>query len=99
MNENVKEKTLKTLKGLKTIADELGCSQAALAIAWCLRYEKVTTVIIGASNLSQLEQNFTALSVLEKITDEYEKKILELLDNTPEPLMDYRAYKSRKPQR
>jgi len=51
MNEDVKEKTLKSLNGLKVIADELGGTQAALAIAWCLRFKPVTTVIIGASNL------------------------------------------------
>ena len=52
---------------LKPIADELGCSTAQLAIAWCLANPHVSTVMLGASKLAQLEQNLGALDVLPKL--------------------------------
>ncbi len=52
---------------LKPIAEELGCSSAQLAIAWCLANPHVSTVMLGASRLAQLEQNLGALDVLPKL--------------------------------
>jgi voltage-dependent potassium channel beta subunit len=45
------------------IARELDASPAALAIAWCLRNRHVSTVILGASRVEQLQQNLDALEL------------------------------------
>ncbi|KAE8895724.1 hypothetical protein PF003_g20319 [Phytophthora fragariae] len=45
---NFEERVSKADK-LKPIAKELGCSLAQLALAWCVKNENVSTVIIGAS--------------------------------------------------
>jgi aryl-alcohol dehydrogenase-like predicted oxidoreductase len=53
---------------LERVAKDLGCSLAQLAIAWCARNPRVSTVITGASRVSQVEENLGALDVLPKLT-------------------------------
>ena len=48
---------------LRPIADELGCTLAQLALAWCTKNPNVSTVITGASKPSQVVENFAALEV------------------------------------
>jgi voltage-dependent potassium channel beta subunit len=59
------------------IAEKLGVSPSQLAIAWCLRNPNVSTVILGASRLEQLQENLAALDVVDSISD----KIAAELDN------------------
>ncbi|HYZ91989.1 MAG TPA: aldo/keto reductase [Actinomycetota bacterium] len=70
-----KEANAKVRK-LKSIADDLGCSLAQLSIAWCAANPNVSSVILGASRVSQLEENLGALEVLPKLDDE----VLERID-------------------
>ncbi|WP_266156685.1 potassium channel beta subunit family protein [Dyella silvatica] len=55
------------VRQLQPIADELGVPLAQLAIAWCLTNPHVSTVMLGASRLEQLEQNFAALELLPRL--------------------------------
>ncbi len=55
---------------LESVAKDLGCSLAQLAIAWCARNPRVSTVITGASKVSQVEENLAAADVIEKLTPE-----------------------------
>ena len=48
-------------------AAELGVAPATLAIAWCLRNRHVSSVILGASAVAQLEQNLQALAVTDRL--------------------------------
>ena len=57
------------------LAAELGESPAQLAIAWCLRNPNVSSVILGASRVSQLEENLSALEVLERQGDDAWRKV------------------------
>jgi voltage-dependent potassium channel beta subunit len=66
---------------LAPIAEELGTTLPKLAIAWCLKNPHVSTVITGASRLSQVEENFGALDVLPKLTHDVMEKIEGVLDN------------------
>jgi voltage-dependent potassium channel beta subunit len=52
---------------LRPIADELGCTLAQLALAWCTKNPNVTTVITGASRPSQVVENFAALEVIPRL--------------------------------
>jgi voltage-dependent potassium channel beta subunit len=61
---------LAKVRALKSVADELGCSLAQLAIAWCTKNPNVSTVITGASRVSQVEENFAALDVAAKLDSE-----------------------------
>ena len=60
---------------LADIAAELGCSPAQLAIAWINRNPRVSTVILGASRLEQLQDNLGALAVTPKLTAEVVARI------------------------
>jgi len=51
------------------VAAALGVAPAPLALAWCLRNPRVSTVILGASRVEQLEQNLTALDVLARVDE------------------------------
>jgi voltage-dependent potassium channel beta subunit len=60
---------------LERIAQELGCTLAQLAIAWVNRNPHVSTVILGASRLSQLQDNLGALAVTPRLTPEVLSRI------------------------
>jgi voltage-dependent potassium channel beta subunit len=74
---------------LATIAGDLGCSLAQLAIAWCLSNKHVSSVILGASRASQLTENLAALDVLEKLDDGILESIEGILDNKPQPPQEF----------
>ena len=57
------------VRGLSAIAHERGQSLAQLALAWALRHPQVSTALVGASSVHQLEQNVGTLENLE-LTDE-----------------------------
>ncbi len=67
---------------LAAIAAELGGNVAQLAIAWVNRNPRVSTVILGASKLSQLQDNLGALQITPKLTPE----VLERIDAIAKPL-------------
>ena len=58
------------LRGLNEIASRRGQSLAQLALAWGLRDERVSSLVIGASSVDQLEQNVAALDNLSLSADE-----------------------------
>jgi voltage-dependent potassium channel beta subunit len=68
---------------LLVFANDLGISLPVLAIAWCLKNENVSTVILGASKKSQLVENLTASDAVDKLTDEVMREIEEILKNKP----------------
>ena len=51
------------VRGLKKVADDLGCTLAQLSIAWCAKNPRVSTVITGASRVEQVVENMKALDV------------------------------------
>ena len=63
---------------LEGIAAELGCNVAQLAIAWVNKNPRVSTVILGASKISQLQDNLKALAVTPKLTPELIARIDEI---------------------
>jgi L-glyceraldehyde 3-phosphate reductase len=58
------------LRALHEIAARRGQTLAQLALAWALRDERVTSLVIGASSVKQLEQNVAALDDLSLSADE-----------------------------
>jgi L-glyceraldehyde 3-phosphate reductase len=59
------EEMLAELRALQEIAARRGQTLAQLALAWALRDERLTSLVIGASSVEQLEQNVAALDNLE----------------------------------
>jgi L-glyceraldehyde 3-phosphate reductase len=64
------ERTLEHVRALNEVATRRGHSLAQMAIAWTLRDPRVTSALIGASSVGQLEQNLAALENLELSADE-----------------------------
>ena len=62
--------SLAKIRGLAEIAAERGQSLAQMALAWVLRQPQVTTVLIGASRVEQLDENVQALEKLDFSRDE-----------------------------
>ena len=67
---------------LEGVAKELGCTLAQLAIAWCARNPRVSTVITGASRVPQVEENLRAADFIAKLTPE----VMERIDAIAAPL-------------
>uniref|UniRef100_A0A3P9DRS0 Voltage-gated potassium channel subunit beta-1 n=1 Tax=Maylandia zebra TaxID=106582 RepID=A0A3P9DRS0_9CICH len=57
------KKQLSKIKDLHLLADRLNCTAAQLAIAWCLRSEGVSSVLLGVSNTEQLLENLGSVRV------------------------------------
>ena len=75
---------MQAVENLAFIADDLGVSLAQMSIAWLLKNPNVSTVITGASRLEQLEENFKALDVVDKLTDDVLDRIDDALANYPD---------------
>jgi voltage-dependent potassium channel beta subunit len=65
--------------GLKPIAEELGCTMAQLAIAWCARNPHVSSVITGASRAAQVAENLRALEVSAHLDDDVLSQIDQIV--------------------
>ena len=83
VNKQLNDDRIAKVQQLVPIAEELGCSMASLAIAWCAANPHVSTVILGATKASQLTQNLQALEVLPKLTPAVMQRIEEVLQNKP----------------
>ena len=66
--EMLTETNLAKVRSLGAIADRRGQSLAQLALAWALRDQRMTSLVVGASSVSQLEANIAALDNLD-LTD------------------------------
>ncbi|XP_067293770.1 voltage-gated potassium channel subunit beta-2 isoform X3 [Pseudorasbora parva] len=82
---------LAKIKELHLVADRLGCTAAQLAIAWCLRSEGVSSVLLGVSNTEQLIENLGALRVLSHMTPQTVSEMDALLGNKPHSKKESRA--------
>ncbi len=84
------EAKIEKVRRLSAVADDLGCSMAQLALAWCLSNPNVSTVITGASRPEQVEENMKAIDVAERLTPEVQATIEEIVANKPDPEPDWR---------
>jgi len=81
----VEDESLQTsIRSLQTISVQLGCSLAQLALAWCLKNPRVSTVITGASHAAQVRENLGALEVVDRLNDEIIERINELFPRDAE---------------
>ena len=82
------ESRIPVVKRLANIASELGMPLAQLAIAWCIKNKKVTTVILGASKIEQLTQNIASLDKVALLDDTIMKRIADILLTIP-PMLSH----------
>jgi L-glyceraldehyde 3-phosphate reductase len=62
--KDIDEHRLSQVRALGAVANERGQSLAQMALAWVLRDERMTSALIGASRVEQIEQNVAALANL-----------------------------------
>jgi voltage-dependent potassium channel beta subunit len=71
------------VKQLVPVARELGCTMAQLALAWCLKNQEISSVIMGASRVEQLQENLGALDVVPKLTGDVMAQLDAIMGNKP----------------
>ena len=85
-----KEGTLDKIATLSQYAKEhLQCSMTQLALAWCVKNPNVSTVLLGATKTSQLEENLGAMAVVPRLTTDHMKAIDKIMGNKPETYHGY----------
>jgi len=92
LESDTTRQNIEKVKQITPIADELGCSMAQLALAWCLKNQNISSVITGASRPEHVSENIQSLDIVEKLTDEVMEQIETILDNRPEPESDPREW-------
>lgn len=75
---------MQAVENLAQISDDLGVSLPQMSLAWVLKNPNVSTVITGASKMSQLEENFKALEVVPMLSDEIMDRIDKALVGYPD---------------
>lgn len=81
---NLTQERINAVLELTNLAKELGLSLPVMSLAWCLKNPNVSTVILGASKLPQLQENMQALAAQELLTAEIMQRIENILNNKPE---------------
>lgn len=82
MQEMFSEHRIEKARALTTLAQEIGTTLPALALAWVLQHPNVDSAIIGATKPAQITENLKALDV--KITAEIDERIEAILQNKPQ---------------
>lgn len=80
---NLTEERINKVKAIKKIADDINVSLPVFAIAWCLKNPNVSTVILGASKVPQLEENLKAIDALPLLTSDVMNSVDLVLNNKP----------------
>ena len=75
LSGSMKEVDFTKIKKIVNLSKKLNIKPSQLAILWCLKNKNVSTVIIGASKLSQLKENLKSINYSEIMTDEIMNKI------------------------
>jgi L-glyceraldehyde 3-phosphate reductase len=83
--------TAERIRGLDAIAHRRGQSLAQLALAWALRDERVTSLVIGASSIAQLDENVAALDRLDFTEEELREIDRYAVDSDVDLWADARA--------
>ena len=81
---NLTQERITAVLALGHLAKELGLSLPVMSLAWCLKNPNVSTVILGASKLHQLQENMQALGAQELLTPDVMQRIEDILQNKPE---------------
>ena len=75
---------LAKVENLAALASKAGMPIHHMALLWCLSNKNVSTVILGASRVAQLEDNLAALTSRDKMTEDLKSKIEDILQNKPD---------------
>ena len=77
------QRKIAKVRQLSGLAQEFGTTMPRLALAWCLKNPHVSTVITGASRVSQVQENMKAVDDVAKLTEDVLQQIEAILQNKP----------------
>jgi voltage-dependent potassium channel beta subunit len=83
LRQHVTEERVSKMRQLAEVARDLNANLAQLALAWLLRLPEISSVITGASRVSQVHENLKAAEVKAKLTPEVLARVEEILGNNP----------------
>lgn len=83
------QERVEKVKKLDEVAKEVGITLAQLSIAWVAANENVSTVILGATSIAQLDENLKAIELVDKITPEVKAKIDAIVQFVPVNVPQY----------
>jgi len=75
---------IQKVRALAKVADDAGLSLTHMALLWCLKNPRVSTVILGASRISQLTDNLAALTHKAKLSADVVAAVEAVMQNAPE---------------
>ena len=78
MNDPAAKNKIAAVPQLAAIAKELETSLPQLAIAWCLKNPNVSSVILGASRVEQLQENLGAIDLVDRLSPEIMRRLEEI---------------------
>ncbi|MEI6289673.1 MAG: aldo/keto reductase [Chloroflexota bacterium] len=84
IRDRITPERISIIRQLSGIANDLHITTAQLAIAWLLRRKDISSVITGATNMQQLQDNLGSDEAVEKLDDEILETIERILDNYPD---------------
>lgn len=79
IKDRITPERITKVRQLTSLAVELGCTTAQLAIAWILRRKEVSSVITGATRIEQLDENLGAIEIAEKMSEETIDQIFTII--------------------
>lgn len=82
----VTEERVEKVRALTELAGEIGVFMPQLAIAWLLRVPQVSSVILGATKKTHLEENLKSLDAVDLLSADVLERIEDILENKPEPV-------------
>jgi len=86
MLSNGLEEKVEKAKQLEEVAKEIGATLAQFSIAWVAANKNVSTVILGATSIEQLDENLKAMEFIDKITPEIREKVDAIVQYKPRVL-------------
>ncbi len=84
IRDKITPERISIIRDLNNIAFDLHISMAQLALAWILRRKEIGSVITGATNLLQLQENIASAEAVEKLNNAILEEIEQLLGNYPD---------------
>lgn len=79
-NRIFSEENLRKVAKLADVAEKLETGLAQLALAWILKNENVSSIILGVSRVEQLRENLKALDLKERLTDDVVEEVMAIID-------------------
>ena len=84
IRDSITPEKVAKVRQLTELAEQLGLTTAQLSIAWLLRRKEISSIITGATQIEQLDENLGAAEAESKLSDDVLERIEIIAGNAPE---------------